>query len=76
MTGPLYPGVVHRATLINFCQKQVRQYESDRNILEKAYDRTPDVDFELAISSLNGKILALRQVCEWAKENVILEASS
>ena len=72
--GPLYPGSVHRASLINFCQDKVRTIQDELRTLEVAISnpRVSDKDYEVLFDAMSkhlGAQLAYRAVTEWAREN-------
>lgn len=71
-----YEGLIPRQALVDFCQKQVEQIQKDRDNLDSAM-KTPGLNedrkhsFEQVDWMRMGEQTALRNVCEWAKDNLV-----
>lgn len=73
-----YDGLLTRQSLIDFCQEKANVWTAElgreSEILVRDKKTMSDDQYEtlmLSTTSLAGHILALRMVCEWAKENKI-----
>lgn len=51
------------------CQTLVAVLNEEIRILDRAREKSDDPGFSLSYSEKVGRILALRDVCEWAREN-------
>lgn len=76
----MYPGNISRQKLVDFCQKKLPGIKKQQDELmdaiyyaEKANNiHTMHALYE-AMQETYGYVKALREVCEWAKENLIEE---
>lgn len=80
LTNVMYPGNVSRQRLVDFCQKKLPEIEKRQNELmdaiyfaEKAKNIHTEHALYEAMQETYGYVKALREVCEWAKENLIEE---
>jgi hypothetical protein len=73
-----YSGIITRQALIDFCQAQLPEIEKKNNHYLEALEYAEKANKPQTVNALEqglmenyGRVMALRSVCEWAKENMV-----